>query len=287
MTDELSVWWAPESINTAGTRALARRVEELGYSTWWVNEVFGRDPFALCAVLGQATDRLVVATGIANVYHRHPGAMKQAASTVAEQTGGRFVLGLGVSSPQIVERGRGLSYEKPLSFLRSYLESYESAPYLAVPPPGPVPVVLAALGPRMLELAAQHGGALTYNAPPEHTARARIRVGPAALHVEQKVMLTTDPAQARATAASVLRFYSRAPGYRNMWKACGFTDDDIDTASGRWLDAVVAWGDETAIRKRIDEHLAAGADSVCIQPLHPELGMGAIDDRALTALAPG
>jgi probable F420-dependent oxidoreductase len=287
MTGRLAVWWAPEFLTTPEVRSLARRIEELGYSTWWVNEVFGRDPFALCAMLGQATDRLVLGTGIANVYHRHPGAMKQAANTIAEQTAGRFVLGLGVSSPQIVERGRGLSYDKPLSFLRSYLESYESAPYLAVPPPGPVPIVLAALGPRMLELAALHSGALTYNAPPEHTARARAVVGQATLRVEQKVMLTSDPALARATAASVLRFYARAPGYRSMWKACGFTDEDIDTASSRWLDAVVAWGDETAIRKRLDEHFAAGADQICIQPLHPAKGMGAIDERALAALAPG
>ena len=102
----------------------------------------------MCAAVGEVTSRLILATGIANVYHRHPGVMKQAANTVAEQTGGRFVLGLGVSSPQIVEGQRGITYEKPLTFLRSYLESYESALYLSVPPPTPGPIVLAALGPR-------------------------------------------------------------------------------------------------------------------------------------------
>ena len=97
-------------------------------------------------------------------------------------------------------------------------------------------------------------------------------------------MLTTDAVQARATAAAVLRFYRRAPGYRTMWKSCGFSDADIDDATNKWVDAIVAWGDETALRKRIDEHFAAGADHVCVQPLHPEEGFGSVDERAIAAL---
>jgi probable F420-dependent oxidoreductase len=283
---DLGVWAAPEGLPAAETQRLATLVEELGYSTLWLNETFGRDPFALAAALGQVTSRLMLATGIANVYHRHAGVMKQGANTIAEQTGGRFVLGLGVSSPQIVQRGRGIAYDKPLTFLREYLEAYDAAIYLSVPPPEPVPVVLAALGPKMLELSSTRAGALTYNVSPEHTADARPLVGDATLSVEQKIILTTDAAQARATGAGVLRFYQRAPGYRNMWKSYGFTDDDIDGASDRWVDAIVAWGDESAIRARLDEHYAAGADHVCIQVLHPEKGIGAIDDRALRAFGP-
>lgn len=284
----LGVWAAPEGLAAGEVQRLAARVEELGYSTLWLAETFGRDPFALAAALGAVTTQLTLATGIANVYNRHAGVMKQAANTVAEQTGGRFVLGLGVSSPQIVEQQRGLSYKRPLTYLRGYLDSYYVAPYLAVAPPSPVPVVLAALGPKMLELAAERtAGALTYNITPEHTASARTILGDrATLYVEQKVILTTDASQARATAAGMLRFYRRAPGYRTAWRSLGFTDDDIDGPSDRWLDAIVAWGDEAAIRRRVDAHFDAGADHVCIQVLHPDQGIGAVDDRALEALAP-
>ena len=286
MTSRLGVWSAPEALPSSQTQAMAARVEELGYSMLWLAETFGRDPFPLAAALGASTSSLVLATGIANVYHRHAGVMKQGANTVAEQTGGRFVLGLGVSSPQIVEQQRGLDASKPLSYLRSYLEAYDAAIYLATPPPAPVPVVLAALGPKMLELSAERDGALTYNMTPEHTATAKAILGDrATLYVEQKVILTTDAAQARATAAGMLRFYRRAPGYRNAWKSLGFTDEDIDGPSDRWIDAVVAWGDEDAIRSRLDAHFAAGADHICIQPLHPESGIGAVHDDALRVLA--
>jgi probable F420-dependent oxidoreductase len=286
LTNQLSIWVGPEGVPGSEVLTLARRVEELGYPMLWVNETLGREPFALCAALGAVTTRLVLGTGVANVYNRHPGVMKQGANTIAELTGGRFVLGLGVSSPQIVERQRGIAYDKPLSFLREFLESYDSARYMAVPPAQPVPIVLAALGPKMLELASEHAGAITYNVPPEHTAMARPLVGSATLYVEQMVVLTTDAEKARAVAASTLRFYARAPGYRNMWKACGFTDDDIDNGSNRWLDAIVAWGDEATIRRRLDEQFAAGADHVCIQIFDPDGGPG-IDDRALAAFAPG
>jgi probable F420-dependent oxidoreductase len=286
MTARLGVWVAPEGLPAAEVKRLAQRVEELGYSTLWLAETFGRDPFALAAALGAATSELVLATGIANVYNRHAGVMKQAANTVAEQTGGRFVLGLGVSSPQIVERMRGLTYGKPVTYLREYLDAYEAAPYLAVAPAEPVPVVLAALGTKMLELSADRAtGALTYNVTPEHTANARKLLGDAKLYVEQKVILSTYASTARATAAGMLRFYRGAPGYRRMWNEYGFTDADIDNASDRWVDAIVAWGDEATIRRRIDDHFDAGADHVCIQVLHPDVGIGAVDDRALAALA--
>jgi probable F420-dependent oxidoreductase len=284
----LGVWMAPERLTGRELTALAARLEAWGYSTLWVAETFGRDPFALTAALGAATQRLVLATGIANVYNRHPGVMQQGAKTVAEQTGGRFVLGLGVSSPQIVAKGRGLDYTRPLTHLREYLDAMEQAPYLAAAPPGDVPVVLAALGPKMLALAAQRTrGAHTYNVPPEHTASAHEVLGADAwLCVEQKVVLTTDAAQARATSAKVLKFYQQAPGYRKNWNRLGFTDDDVDQMSDRFVDAMVAWGDTSAIRARIDAHFDAGATHVCIQPLHPEHGIGAVDERVLEALAP-
>ena len=131
----------------------------------------GRDPFALTAHLGAVTSTLGLASGIANVYNRHPGVMRQGAYTVAEQTGGRFTLGLGVSSPIIVNKIRGIPYDKPLSFMRSYLDDKDAARYTSVPPAEPVPVVLAALGPRMLELAAERtDGAHPYNTTPTTSA---------------------------------------------------------------------------------------------------------------------
>ena len=283
------VWNAPEGLTGGELLAFARRVEELGYSTLWLGETFGRDPFAQLAAIGAATDTLTLATGIANIYNRHPGVMLQGANTVAEQTGGRMILGLGVSSPAIVSRVRGIDYDKPLSFLRTYLDAMSEALYTSVPPPEPVPVVLAALGPKMLELAAERtAGAHPYNTTPEHTAMAREVMGPdAGLYVEQKVMLTDDASLARETGAKVLKFYSRAPGYVNAWLKMGFTQEDIDGLSDKLVDAIVAWGDVEAIEARLTEHAEAGATHICIHPLHPESGQGAVDDTVLSALAPG
>lgn len=288
MTADRGVWASPENLTVDQSATLARRVEELGYSHLWMGETFGRDPFAQAAHLGAVTSRLRLASGIANVYHRHPGVMKQGAYTVAEQTGGRFTLGLGVSSPVIVARMRGLDYDKPLSFMRSYLDAMEQARYTSVAPPEPVPLVLAALGPRMLELAAERSdGAHPYNVTPEHTAFARQVMGPyAGLFVEQKVLLSSDAELSRSTAARVMKFYIRAPGYRNCWKNLGFSDDDIDELSLRFLNAMVVWGDVDVIEQRIGEHFDAGADHVCIQVLHPTEGVAAIDYDALAALAP-
>lgn len=282
------VWFAPEGLTGSQLVEFGRRVEQLGYSTLWVGETFGRDPFAQLAAVGAATSELKLASGIANIYNRHPGVMLQGANTVAEQTGGRMVLGLGVSSPAIVQRVRGIGYDKPLSFMRDYLEALDSARYTSVKPPQPVPRVLAALGPRMLELAAQRcAGAHPYNTTPQHTAWARAIIGDdCGLHVEQKVMLTSDASLARETGAKVLKFYSRAPGYRNAWLKMGFSEDDIDGLSPRLVDGLVAWGDVETIEARLTEHQEAGASHVCIHPLHPDSGQGAVDDAVLAALAP-
>ncbi len=282
------VWVAPERLSAPQVRVLAQRVEQLGYSTLWVGETFGRDPFAQLAAIGAATETLLLATGIANIYSRHPAVMQQAANTIAEQTNGRMILGLGVSSPIIVEKVRGLRYHKPLTYLREYLAAMDQARYSAVAPPQKVPRVLAALGPKMLELAAQRSsGAHPYNTTPEHTAWARSIIGEqAGLFVEQKVLLTENKTVAHATAAKVLKFYVAAPGYRNAWRKMGFSEDDIEGLSPKFLDGLVVWGDVDAIEARLSEHAQAGASHICIHPLHPQEGQGAVDDAALLALAP-
>ena len=288
MTAERGCWAAPEALTSAEIDAFASRVEQLGYSQLWVGETFGRDPFALSARLGAVTSTLGIASGVANVYNRHPGVMKQGAYTVAEQTGGRFTLGLGVSSPAIVSKIRGLPYDRPLSFMQSYLDAMEASRYTAAMPPEPVPVVLGALGPRMLELAARRtAGAHPYNTTSEHTAFARSVIGPdARLCVEQKVILTRDSGLARTTGARIMGFYTRAPAYRACWQRLGFTEEDVDGLSNRFIDAMVAWGDIEAIERRLAEHVDAGATQVCVQVLHPSAGTSAVDYGALAALAP-
>ncbi|MGQ0831651.1 MAG: TIGR03620 family F420-dependent LLM class oxidoreductase [Microthrixaceae bacterium] len=283
----LGVWTHTDGSSVADAVAAVQLVEELGYGAVWLPETMGRDPFAHIAHLADRATSLVFATGIASIHHRHPGAMLQAASTVAEQTAGRFVLGLGVSHAPMVAGVRGLSYDKPLSTMRSYLEAMDASPYMAPAPATRAPRLLAALGPKMLELSASHAdGAHPYWTTPEHTATARSIIGPdKLLCVEQKVVLSEDAEVARATAAGAVAAYRGLPNYRNSWLRLGYTDEEIDGDAPRFLDGVVAWGSADAIRDRVREHHDAGADHVCIQPLTPGKPFS-LDEAALRALAP-
>lgn len=288
MTGKTGIWFAPEGLTAAQSAGMAQLIETLGYHSLWVGETFGRDPFAHLAFLGTQTESLILAPGIANIYNRHPGVMLQAANTLAEQMPGRFVLGLGVSSPVIVSKIRGIEYTRPYSFMVDYLEKMSSARYFSIPPAAPVPVILGALAPRMMALSAARGdGAHTYNVTPAHTRWSRDILGPdKSLIVEQKVLLQEDPEKARTLAKQALDFYARAPGYRNAWQALGFTEDDIDTGAPKFLDAIVAWGSAEKIRERIAEHYEAGATEVLLHPLHPENGMGMLDEDTLRTFAP-
>jgi probable F420-dependent oxidoreductase len=174
--------------------------------------------------------------------------------------------------------------------MRAYLEAMRAAPYLAPPPAQPPRTVLAALGPRMLALSAELAdGAHPYNTTPEHTAQARKILGLGKLLcVEQMVLLETDPARARRGARVALAPYMLLENYVNCWRRLGFTDADLSGGgSDRLIDAIIAWGDEKAIRARIDAHFAAGADHVCIQPLDPDGARTKVDERVLELLAPG
>jgi probable F420-dependent oxidoreductase len=201
----------------------------------------------------------------------------------------RFVMGIGVSHPHLVARARGHEYKKPVPAMRAYLDAMEKALFLAREPEEEAPIVLAALRPLMLKLAAARTrGAHTYLVNPEHTRRARELMGADAwLCPEQKVLLETDEARARAVGREAMKVYLRAPNYQNSLRELGFDDADwVDAvASDRLVDAIVAWGDETALRERIRAHHDAGATHVCIQPLRPD-GKPGVDLRALAALAP-
>ena len=281
------VWFFTDTLDAAHAAELASRIESLGYSALWIPDTLGRDPFVNASILLQATDRLIVATGIANIHMRHPGMMKQGAYALAELSGGRFVLGLGVSHAPMVEGLRQLPYEKPLATMRTYVEAMNASMYTSVGPDEPPPTVLAALGPKMLALAAETtAGAHPYWTTPEHTATARDVMGPdALLCVEQKVVHTTDAAVAHEVAREQLGMYADLPNYRNNWLRLGFTDEEIDDRSPRFLDAVMAWGDVDAIAERIQAHYDAGATHVCIQPIDPEQ-FGRPDWNLLEALAP-
>ena len=282
------VWSFTDAMPVSEVAEFAARVESLGYSALWVPDTVGRDPFALVAHLATTTTSLVFATGIASIFHRHPGAMKQAACTLAEQTGDRFVLGLGVSHAPMVAGVRKLDYSKPLTQMREYLVAMAASPYrppvsVSVDPP---PTVLAALGPNMLQLAADAAdGAHPYWTTPEHTAQARAVLGPdKLLCVEQKVVVSTDATAARGAAKRAIGIYANLPNYRNNWIRLGFTDDEVEQRAHRFVDAVVAWGDADAVRSRVRAHYDAGADHVCIQPL-PTDSTATTDWNALEALA--
>jgi probable F420-dependent oxidoreductase len=265
----LGVWATTDAMPVDAAVAFAGRVEELGYSTLWLPEAMGRDPFAHIAHLAGAAPRLRFASGIANIHHRHPGAMLQAANTVAEQTGGRFLLGLGVSHQPLVEGLRGLDYGRPVATMRRYLEAMASSPYMASAPADTVPRLVGALGPKMVALAGELAdGVHPYWTTPEHTAGAREILGAGKLVcVEQKVVLTDDPGAARDTARQALSLYADLPNYRNNWLRLGFSDADIDARADSFVDALVAWGDAASIVAHVRRHLDAGADHVCIQPL--------------------
>ena len=281
------VWYFTDAMGAGKAAETAGRIESLGYSTLWVPDTMGRDPFAHLAWLGSQTSTLRFATGIASIFHRHPGPMVQAANTLAEQTDGRFVLGLGVSHSPMVEGVRGLDYSKPLSQMRSYLAAMDASMYLAVAPPEKPLRLLAALGPKMLELSATAAdGAHPYFTTPEHTAEARAAIGPdKLLCVEQKVILSTDADAARAAANTAINTYARLPNYRNNWIRLGFSEDEIEQRANRFVDHVIVWGDEDRVRAGIQAHYDAGADHVCIQPVSTE-GPLTLDWNALEALAP-
>jgi probable F420-dependent oxidoreductase len=280
----LDTMTAPESV------AFAQRVERWGYRTIWIPEAVGREPFAHAAYLLSGTQSLIVATGIANVWVRDAMAMAAGAKTVAELSAGRFVLGIGVSHAPLVAGLRGHDYRKPYTYMRDYLAKMRAAIYAAPAPPQDPPVLLAALHPKMLQLAATEArGTHTYFVPPEHTARARAQMGPEAwICVAQAVVLDTDATRARVVARTYMQTYVPAlPNYTRNLRALGWTDADFaDGCSDRLVDAIVAWGTETQIRERIAAHQRAGATHVCILPLRSD-GVPLPDERTAAALAPG
>jgi probable F420-dependent oxidoreductase len=272
----IGVWsFALQANGAAAGKAAVAAYEALGFrSTWFPESVGSKEAFAHAALLLGASPRMIVATGIANIYARDPMAMANGARTLGEAYPGRFVLGIGVShAPSVASRGS--VYGRPIEQMTAYLDAMDAAGYSAPAPAEPVPVLLAALGPRMLELAAARtDGAHPYFVPVEHTVMARERLGKEALLVvEQTAVLDTDRARARETARAFAARYLALENYANNLRRLGWGEDDIaGGGSDRLVDAVVVQGGAGAIAARVREHLDAGADHVCVQLRAPDPG---------------
>jgi probable F420-dependent oxidoreductase len=263
----------------------------MGYGSLWEGEGVGaNDVFVDQAVWLSATERIVTGAGIAYIWGRHPAAMQVAAASLEAAWPARTVLGIGVSHAPAIAR-TGQVYAQPMERMRQYLDGMDEAVTIA-PNRAEVVRVLAALGPRMLELARDRAhGAHTYFVPPEHTRMAREILGAERLLVpEQAVYVGTDPGQARAVAREHTVFYLGLPNYANNLKRLGYTDDDLaGTGSVRLVDAIVAWGEVDTIAARVRAHLDAGADHVLLQPLGPnaEQAVAQLAELAPALLPPG
>jgi probable F420-dependent oxidoreductase len=271
--------------------AAAREIEALGYGALWFPEYFGsREAFATASHLLASTERIVVASGIANVWVRDAVAMVNGARTLADAYPDRFLLGIGISHPEQLS-GVGLDYAKPVSAMRAYLDRMESAPFAGATADRPVETVLAALRPRMLEVARERTrGAHPYFTPVEHTRRARELLGPGKLLLpEQACVLASEPETARRVARGHAGFYLTLANYRANLTWLGYGDADLeDAGSDRLVDEVIAWGDAAAIAARVREHLDAGADHVCVQPIDVDgdaLPVGVLRELAPALLA--
>ena len=264
------VWTRMDGFSSSEAIEFAQQVEDLGYGALWIPDAFGRDPFAHAAMLFQHTKKLVIATGVVNIHLREAQATACAQRELHDQSGGRFLLGLGVSHQTAVEPLFGIGYPAPLPSMRTYLDKMDNAMWWGPELDEKPPIVIGALGPLMLKFAAERTlGAHPFFAPPSNTRRSREIMGDDAwICPEQKVLLESDPERARARARMAMAGPLTMPNYRKNLMRAGFEEAELDDGGNdRVIDAVVAWGDESALVDRVRAHREAGATHVCIQPL--------------------
>ncbi|MBT7730734.1 MAG: TIGR03620 family F420-dependent LLM class oxidoreductase, partial [Rhodospirillaceae bacterium] len=267
---------------------LAKNVERLGYQTLWYPESLSYEALSVAGYLLSHTEKLIVASGIANIYARDAVTAAQGHDSLNRLYDNRFLMGLGVSHVPLVEGARGHSYGKPVATMRKYLGDIISAKIDPTIKIDDRALVLAALGPKMLELAsASTKGALPYCVTPDHTIEARKIMGPEPwLCVEQKICFTNEEGTARTIAQEQMAPYMAMTNYRNNWFRLGFTEEEVTgNAAPRFLDAMVVWGKEQVINDCIDAHFKAGADQVVLQAFRPD-GKSGSDPKALEAFAP-
>ena len=250
----------------------AERLDNLGYESLWLPELFTRDPFAAAGYLLAETQNIMLASGIANIYARDPVATVSAASTLQELSDGRFILGLGVSNAGL-NKARGHTWQNPVEKLRGYLQSMSQVK-LTCPQPTPS-IHVAAHGPKMLQAVAELAdGANTYLMPPDHVAGAREILGAnAELNTMMSCLLDDNPDTARATARKALAFYMGLDYYHRAWRSFGFDDLDFaDGGSDRLIDTIVAWGNLSALQARIKQQFDNGASRVVVIPMGANMG---------------
>ena len=284
---KLGVFTFTDALDQSQLTQLAQKVEALGYSTLWYPEAFNYETFALGGYLLGHSKKLLVASGIANIYARDPAASAMGHNSLNTLYGGRFVLGLGVSHAPLVADVRGHEYKSPLVTMRNYLDAMDAAWNKMGSTPAAKNLVLAALGPQMSKLAAERTlGAFPYNITPEQATISRGVMGKnSAVICEQKVCLTTDPVLARKVARAALGVYMPLPNYYKNWFRLGFTQQDLENGgSDRLMDAMVLWGSADEIKAKLRTYFDRGADQVVIQPLRTD-GAPGPDWAALEALA--
>ncbi|NHD15709.1 MULTISPECIES: LLM class F420-dependent oxidoreductase [unclassified Actinopolyspora] len=266
----VGVWWTSDQWSINDVIGRAREIEQLGYGSLFYGEAGGKETFTQAAALLSGTERLVVGTGIANIHARSAPASESGARTLTAQHPGRFVLGLGVSHAPLVERSYAGSYSRPLSTMRDYLQTMDAVPAEVEPGAQRPTRLLAALGPKMIELSGTAAdGAHPYLVTPEHTASTREQLGPDKWVVsEQAVALTTDRQEGVRRGHQHLHMYSQLPNYQNSWLRQGFDESDLVVGgSDRLAEGMVAMGDAETVAAQVTRHLDAGADHVVIQVL--------------------
>jgi len=266
-------------------RDFVREMERLGYGTLWYGESLAQEAFGRGSIYLAATERLVVASGIANIWARDPAAMANGGRTLADAWPGRFILGIGVSHAPTVKL-RGHDYERPYSAMREYLEAMSSAPWRGPDAEMP-PIVLAALGPKMVALSGERAaGAYPYFSTTEHIREVRSILGPEPfLAADMPVVLAEDLAAARAIGNRHLVFYLGSANYRNNLLRIGWSESDLESpGSDAFFEAMVAWGDLDRIGRRVGERFEAGADQVVLNIVAADASRAPLDE--LRRLAP-
>lgn len=285
---ELGVILMTEQFRSAELVDVVNHLESQRYTSVWLPELFGREPIATAGYLLGRTSNIAIATGIANVYVRDAHATAQARHTLAELSDGRFMLGLGVSNVGL-NKVRGHDWQQPLGKMRTYLDAMASVKVDAPAPSGPAPLYIAAHGPQLQKLGAERtDGIITYLMPPEHTreSRARIGAGPT-LSAVAAFIAECDPVIARTKARAALRMYMQLDYYHREWRKLGFTESDFTNGgSDALIDALVAWGDAAALKRRVMAYETAGASRVIVMPLAIKTRTG-LDTTVFEQLASG
>lgn len=283
---KMGVFYFTDMLDNKALSELASRVEGMGYSNLWYPEAAGYEAFGLGGYLLSQSKTLQVGSGIANIYARDPTSSAMGLNTLNKLYGGRFVLGLGVSHAPLVSDLRGHQYKKPVTTMRAYLDVMDQTWEGLGSTPEVKQVVLAALGPKMTQLADERTqGSFPYNITPEQaTISKKNSPNGGAVICEQKICLCEDPTQARIAARAALAPYLPLPNYYNNWFRLGFNEADLaDGGSDRLMDAMVYWGDAKTIKAKLKEYHDNGADQVVVQPINPDAS-GAMDYAALEAI---